>query len=178
MTESEKHRGVVAEATVKAWKDEAYRARLLDDPAGVLQDAGLELPAGCKVTMLENTGGVVHVAIPRLEDMAAGEKEWFMAELDRMIPAPAGLELRLHQNSDEELFLVLPQSPHQMEELSDEELVTVWGGGNGGAGAYGFVGTDWIKSGGFGGNGGAGGRGGAAGSDTMDTNWPPWYAAD
>lgn len=165
MTESEKQRAVVAEATVRAWKDEAYRTRLLDDPAGVLRGAGLELPAGCKVTMLENTGSVAHVAIPRLEDMAAGEKDWFMAELARIIPAPAGLELRLHQNTDDELFLVLPQSPHQVEELSDEELMTVWGGGNGGnggAGAFGFFGTDWIKSG-FGGKGGDGGNGGAGG---------------
>ena len=63
--------------------------------------------------MFENTPAVWHVAIPRLEDTAAGEKEQFVAELGEMIPVPAGVELRLHQNTESERFLVLPLQPQE-----------------------------------------------------------------
>ena len=159
MSESEKERVIAAEVIVNAWKDEAYRQKVIDDPVGALKEAGLTLSADCQVTVLESTSTVSHISIPRLEDMAAGEKEQFMAELARLIPIPAGRELRLHQNTENERFLVLPLPPHQAEELSDEELKMVLGAGNGGnAGLLGGNG------GLLGGNGGAGGNAGLLGS--------------
>jgi hypothetical protein len=131
MSESENDRVIVAELIVNAWRDEAYREKLIGDPAGALKDAGLALPADCRVTVLEDTGAVSHISIPRLEDMAAGGKEQFMADLAGLIPIPAGLELRLHQNTENERFLVLPLPPHEMEGLSDEELNLVVGGTGG-----------------------------------------------
>ena len=61
--------------------------------------------------------------------------------------------MRLHQDTEDERFLVLPLPPLEIDELSDEELKLVVGGngGNGGAGGV------------FGGNGGAGGYLGNAG---------------
>ena len=164
MSESEKDRVIAAEVIVNAWKDEAYRRKLIDDPAGVLQGAGLTVPADCRITVLENTSTVSHIPIPSLEDMGADDKEQFMAELAQLIPVPGGFEMRLHQNTASERFLVLPLSPHQAEELSDEELKMVLGGGNGGnGGTGGFFGGNGL----FGGNGGAGGllggNGGAGG---------------
>jgi len=160
MSESEQERVIAAEVIVNAWKDEAYRQKVIGDPAGVLKEAGLTLPADCRVTVLESTSAVSHISIPRLEDMAAGDKEQFMAELARLIPMPAGLELRLHQNTENERFLVLPLSPHQAEELSDEELMMVLGSGNGGAGGN----AGLFGIGGNGGNGGVGGIGGIGGN--------------
>jgi len=166
MSESEKERAIVAELIVNAWRDEAYREKLIGDPAATLKDAGLALPADCRVTVLEDTSTVSHISIPRLEDVAAGEKEQFMADLARLVPIPAGFELRLHQNTENEHFLVLPLPPHEMEGLSEEELETVVGGGiggNGGAGGLFGIGGNGGAGGLFGGNGGNGGTGGAFG---------------
>ncbi len=164
MSESEKERVIAAEVIVNAWKDEAYRQKLIDDPAGTVKEAGLALPADCQVTVLESTSTVSHISIPRFEDMAAGDKEQFMADLAKLIPVPAGLELRLHQNTENERFLVLPLPPHQAEELSDEELMMVLGSGNGGnggnGGAGGILGGNGGVGGILGGNGGNGGTGG------------------
>ena len=108
MSESEKDRVIAAEVIVNAWKDEVYRRKLIDDPAGVLQGAGLTVPADCRITVLENTSTVSHIPIPSLEDMGADDKEQFMAELAQLIPVPGGFEMRLHQNTASERFLVLP----------------------------------------------------------------------
>ena len=164
MSESEQERVIAAGVIVNAWKDEAYRTKLIDDPAGVLREAGLTVPADCQITVLENTSTVSHIPIPSLEDMGVAHKEQFMAELAQLIPAPGGLEMRLHQNTASERFLVLPVPPHEAEELSDEELKLVLGGGNAGnAGNAGFFGGNGLF-GGNGGNGGAGGIGGNGGA--------------
>lgn len=160
MSERENEKAIIAGVIVGAWRDDAFRKKLLDDPAGVLQDAGLTLPAGCRVTVLEDTPAVTHVAIPRLEDLVAGAKEGFMAELAARIPLSAGVELRLLQDTAAERFVVLPLVHAEMERLSDEELEMVVGGtdGNGGAGELGgFPGL-------LGGNGGTGGLFGSGGS--------------
>lgn len=165
MTESENERAIAAEVIVNAWRDEAYRGKLMADPAGTLEQAGLTLPAGCRVTVLENTPAVWHMSIPRAEDLAAGQKEQFAAELAGVIPIPAGVELHLHQSAEDERFLVLPLLPAEMGELSDEELKTVWAGGNGGnGGTAGLFGGNGGAAGLLGGNGGLfGGNGGAGG---------------
>ena len=162
MSERENERVLTADVIVGAWRDDAYRERLLADPAGVLAEAGLQLPAGCRVTALENTGKVWHLAVPRLEDLAAGERERFGAELAALLPLPAGVELHLHQTTGDERFLVLPLPPEAVAELSDDQLESVLGGGNGGA-----AGVTLFGTGGNGGNGGSagllGGSGGNAG---------------
>jgi hypothetical protein len=166
MSEREHERVIVAGAIVNAWKDEAYREKLIGDPAAVLGDAGLTLPPGCRVTALVNSDHTWHVAIPRLEVLAAGEQEQLTAELAAMLPLPAGVELRLHQDTGDERFVVLPLAPHEVDSLSDEELTTVVGGGNGGnggAGGAGGLGGNGGDAGAgailFGGNGGSGGIG-------------------
>ena len=176
MTEIEKEKAVLAEVTVRAWQDMVYRKKLADDPAQVLREAGVILPAGCRVTLLENTGSIAHLAIPRLEDLTGSGKERFLSELAGLIPSPAGLELRLHQNTDDEFFLVIPQPPQPVEPLSDEELTKVCGGGGGGgtfgggiSGIFGGIGNSGNSGGGdlygsFGG-GGIGGHEGHGGQN-------------
>ena len=158
MSEREQERVVTAEVIVNAWRDETYLERLIDDPAAVFADAGLVLPPGCRVTVLVNSDDTWHLAFPRLEDLAAEDREQVATELAALIPLPGGVELHVHQNTAEERFVVLPPAPERMDALSDEELMQVVGGGNGGnAGAGGAYGGFLGGAGGNGGNGGAGG---------------------
>lgn len=170
MSERENERLVTAEVIVNAWRSEDFRARLLADPVAVLAEAGLEVPAGCTVTVLENTRTVWHLAVPRFEELSDGEKEEFGAELVAGLPLPAGVELHLHQATGTERFLVLPMEPQESRELSEDELRLVLGGGNGGqagvAGLFGVGGNGGDATGlfGAGGNGGTGGLFGVGGS--------------
>ena len=49
----------------KAWSDDAFKRRLLNDPKAVLQEHGIEVPAGAEVKIVENTDQVVYVNLPR-----------------------------------------------------------------------------------------------------------------
>jgi hypothetical protein len=64
----------------KAWDDPALKQRLLADPAGVLQEHGLSLPAGVQVKVVENTDQVVHLTLPAKPSPA----ELSLEELDRV----------------------------------------------------------------------------------------------
>ena len=48
----------------KAWTDEAFKKRLLSDPAAVLKEEGVEVSAGVTVKVVENTADTVHVVLP------------------------------------------------------------------------------------------------------------------
>ena len=48
----------------RAWSDPAYKARLMADPAAVLKEAGVDLPAGMKLKAVENTENVHHFVLP------------------------------------------------------------------------------------------------------------------
>jgi hypothetical protein len=49
----------------RAWRDEAFRRRLLADPAAVLGEHGLEVQPGVQVRVVEDTDRVVHLTRPR-----------------------------------------------------------------------------------------------------------------
>lgn len=49
----------------KAWADEDYKARLLREPAAVLQAEGLALPAGRVVRVIEAEPGEALFVLPR-----------------------------------------------------------------------------------------------------------------
>lgn len=46
------------------WDDEALKKRLLKDPAAVCKERGIEIPAGVKLNVVENTDAVVNIVIP------------------------------------------------------------------------------------------------------------------
>ena len=72
-----------AKIVAKAWSDEAFKQKLLSDPAGVCKEQGVELPAGVTLQLHENTGSEVHMTLPakpsgelsqqQLEQVAAGQ---------------------------------------------------------------------------------------------------------
>jgi len=53
-----------AQVVARAWSDEAFKKRLLEQPAVVLKEAGLEVPEGLQIKVVENTGRLVHLILP------------------------------------------------------------------------------------------------------------------
>jgi hypothetical protein len=48
----------------KTWADEVFKKRLIADPAAVLKEAGMEVPEGVKVIVVEDTNTVMHLVLP------------------------------------------------------------------------------------------------------------------
>ena len=55
MAQQDKRREVYAKVVARTWRDPAFKAKLMADPQGTLKDAGITMPAGATVTVLENT---------------------------------------------------------------------------------------------------------------------------
>lgn len=53
-------RGIVA----KAWADEQFKQKLIDNPNRMLADAGVEVPAGVHFVVVENEPSRVHLVLP------------------------------------------------------------------------------------------------------------------
>ena len=64
-----------AKIVAEAWADAEYKARLLADPAAVLQEAGVELPSGVTLRAVENTGTVMHLVLPACPGDSGGVEE-------------------------------------------------------------------------------------------------------
>jgi hypothetical protein len=53
-----------SQLVARAWADPAFKARLLADPAAVLKEHGLLVPAGITIKVVENTDKVLHLTLP------------------------------------------------------------------------------------------------------------------
>lgn len=129
MTDGDRDRVITAEVIAKAWKDDGFRRRLIGDAGAVLAEAGIKIPAGTKVTVLENSPTLANVVVPRANKFEQG-KARFMEGIGRMLPLPEGVELRFVQATESHRYLVLPLAP-DVGELSEEDLMAVAGGGVG-----------------------------------------------
>ena len=49
---------------VRCWTDAAFKAQLLADPLTVLREAGVDVPHGIQLRVLEDTDQTVHLVIP------------------------------------------------------------------------------------------------------------------
>ena len=54
----------MSQLIAKCWSDEAFKKKLMADPAAALKAEGVEVPAGMQVRALENTDKVFHLVIP------------------------------------------------------------------------------------------------------------------
>lgn len=54
----------VGQMTAKAWTDAAFKTRLLSDPAAVMKEYGLEVPAGVRIKIVEDTDTLCHLSLP------------------------------------------------------------------------------------------------------------------
>jgi hypothetical protein len=57
----------------KCWADEAFKQRLLDDPAGTLKAEGISVPEGVTIRVMENTGQEMILVIPSMPTVLSDE---------------------------------------------------------------------------------------------------------
>jgi hypothetical protein len=60
----EEKRKEVQKVIAKAWADDAFKQKLLSDPASTLKKEGLELPPGVEVRVVECTDDVYYLVLP------------------------------------------------------------------------------------------------------------------
>ena len=48
----------------RAWRDPSFKAKLIADPQSTLKQAGVSIPAGVTVQVVENTGTHFHFVLP------------------------------------------------------------------------------------------------------------------
>ena len=61
MSENESEFGKII---AKAWRDPAFKAELIANPAAALKAEGIDVPAGMAVTVVENTDKLFHLVLP------------------------------------------------------------------------------------------------------------------
>jgi hypothetical protein len=54
----------MAQTLAKAWADDSFKRRLIAEPHAVLKAHGVEVPAGTRVRIVEDTPGVRHFILP------------------------------------------------------------------------------------------------------------------
>jgi hypothetical protein len=57
-------RAAIGKIIARAWTDEQYKARLVSDPRSVFDEAGLDLPEGVEIRVVEDTPGINHFVLP------------------------------------------------------------------------------------------------------------------
>ena len=116
------------EVVVKCWEDEAYKKRFLEDPEGVLSEAGFVVEEGVTYKVIEQPKQVRYLVLPHEKTKAAvqdmAKRFLNRAEADDAL-LPEGTEVRIIQNTDDTRHLILPASP---QSLSQAELKMVAGG--------------------------------------------------
>ena len=63
-SEQDKAKAAYGKVIARAWRDPAFKARLLADPHGALKEAGIVVRAGVTVKAVENTDKHVHLVLP------------------------------------------------------------------------------------------------------------------
>jgi len=48
----------------RAWSDEQFKNKLVDDPNSTLAEAGIPLPSGVNAVIVENEPGRIHLVLP------------------------------------------------------------------------------------------------------------------
>lgn len=61
---SEKQRVRIAKAVARSWSDEAYKAKLLNDPRGALAEVGVEVPDDVTVNVTEQKSDEFNLVLP------------------------------------------------------------------------------------------------------------------
>lgn len=54
----------VQQVITRAWTDEGFKQMLIEEPAAVLRQAGLEFPEGLEIRVVENSDRVFHLVLP------------------------------------------------------------------------------------------------------------------
>ena len=116
------------EVVAKCWEDEAYKKRFLEDPEGVLTEAGFVVDEGVTYKVIEQPKLVKYLVLPHENAKEAVQTvaKGFLNQVEkRDIVIPEGAEVRIIQNTDDIRYMVLPASP---KSLTAAELKKVAGG--------------------------------------------------
>jgi nitrile hydratase len=127
-----------ARAVARAWRDDAYRRRLLEQSTAALADLGLSYD---RLVVVENTPAVHNVVVctlcscypwevmglpptwykaPAYRSRTVSEPRKVLAEFGLAIPAER--EVRVWDSSAELRYMVLPQKPAGAEALDEDTL--------------------------------------------------------
>ena len=133
-----------AKVVAKAWVDDEYKARLLEDGTGSIAELGFKGPQGEHIIVLENTPEVHNVIVCTLCScypwpVLGLPPSWYkdpayrsrMVREPRKLLAEMGLELddnveiKVWDSSSEVRYMVLPERPAGTENMSEEELASL-----------------------------------------------------
>jgi hypothetical protein len=117
--ESERSSVITGLVIARAWRDPGYRSRLLSSPREVLIDEGLEIPDGMAIRAFADTPAIRHIHLTSLTT----EAEELVPVFREMLPLPAGSEIRLIQNTEQALCLVVPLAPPEPQTLTDVDVL-------------------------------------------------------
>jgi hypothetical protein len=117
--ESERSSVITGLVIARAWRDPGYRSRLLSSPREVLIDEGLEIPDGMAIRAFADTPTIRHIHLTSLTT----EAEELVPVFREMLPLPEGSEIRLIQNTEQALCLVVPLAPPEPQTLTDTEVL-------------------------------------------------------
>ena len=133
-----------AKVVAKAWTDDDYRARLLDDGTAAVAELGFKGPQGEHIVVLENTPDVHNVVVCSLCScypwpLLGLPPSWYKdsAYRSRVVKEPravlaewgtelgADVDVRVHDSSSEVRYFILPERPSGTGSLSEEELAAL-----------------------------------------------------
>lgn len=130
-----------ATVVARAWRDDAFRRRLLDDAVPAMAELGIGGLSSEHIRMVENTPAVHNVVVctlcscypwallgvppnwyksPRYRSRIVQEPRTVLAELG--VEVPESVEVRVWDSSSELRYMVLPRRPRGSEALSEAEL--------------------------------------------------------
>ncbi len=117
--ESDRSSVITGMVIARAWRDPGYRSRLLSSPREVLIEEGLEIPDGMAIRAFADTPAVRHIHLTSLTT----EAEELVPVFREMLPLPEGSEIRLIQNTEQALCLVVPLAPPEPKSLTDTDVL-------------------------------------------------------
>jgi nitrile hydratase subunit alpha len=131
-----------AKVVARAWTDPEYKERLLTDGTAAIKELGFGGPQGEHIVVVENTPTRHNVTVCTLCScypwpVLGLPPSWYkdpayrarMVREPRVVLSEMGLdladdvEITVHDSSSEVRWLVLPERPEGIEQLSEEELV-------------------------------------------------------
>jgi nitrile hydratase len=129
-----------ARAVARAWRDAAYRARLLQQPTAALADLGVRYD---RLVVVENTPAVHNLVVctlcscypwdvmglpptwykaPAYRSRAVSEPRAVLAEFGLVVPQER--EVHVWDSSAELRYMVIPMLPPGAQDLSEDELAS------------------------------------------------------
>ena len=133
-----------ARVIARAWTDPTYKARLLSDPDGAIEEMGLGGPEAAHLVVVENVPNVHNVVVCTLCScypwaVLGLPPSWYKspAYRSRIVREPrtmlremgldltADVEIRVWDSSAEVRYLVLPERPDGTGSMTTEELAGI-----------------------------------------------------